>query len=256
MKAKQFRDIDIHRRKYSIVDSDWEILQSHTNKKSHKFKKGISLITRCSNREQQLETSLKSWVKYNFDEIIIVDWNSKGNVQAIIDKYQNNKIYRIQVPNQKKFSTVLSRNVGLKFARYETVLMIDCDLIMKNNLLFVRILNLKDNEIITCRNTMYHLGGTCIMKLEYFYQINGYNELLLGRKYDDSEFYKIAKKNGIKLKKQLDYKYFTHQPHNKTKKKEVIKNKKVFYSNKRHKVMQTFVTYITYPTGITKKVLL
>lgn len=91
--------------------------------------KGISIIITCYNCERYIEECINSIINLNIKnpyEIIIVDDNSSDNSQKILEKYDKNKSIKIFY-NTDNFGVQKSRNLGIKFAKYKYIMVIDGD---------------------------------------------------------------------------------------------------------------------------------
>ena len=73
-------------------------------------KQGVSLISCCMDRNENLYHSLNTWDKiHNLDEIIIVDWSSKKSVyEHILKRKDLNKIPKIIISLCSKFTKLFA----------------------------------------------------------------------------------------------------------------------------------------------------
>jgi hypothetical protein len=151
--------------------------------------KFISLVSTCKGREEYLAQSLPTWVLLSFDEIIIVDWSSPGDIKSIINSNQNGKIHRILVKGKNDFKLSQARNVGALFASGYYLLFCDADIILNKN--FLAPIN---GDYLYTRtrirgNRRESLSGTAICTKSMFEQVNGYDERQSGYGHDDTDFY-------------------------------------------------------------------
>jgi glycosyltransferase involved in cell wall biosynthesis len=88
---------------------------------------GISAVIATYNRRTQLETLFESIIQNNFPafEAIVVDQNTDGLIDDIIEKYQGAfEIHHLKItePNQSK-----ARNIGASMAKYSVICFPDDD---------------------------------------------------------------------------------------------------------------------------------
>ena len=167
-------------------------------------KQGVSLISCCMDRNENLYHSLNTWDKiHNLDEIIIVDWSSKKSVyEHILKRKDLNKIPKIILAKYQK-NWVLSRafNLGISFASFDKILKIDADVCVSEN--FLKIYKLNENFFhgswkLSREPNEDHLHGQLFCKTKDFWDVNGYHEDLTEYGYDDDDLYIRLKENGIK----------------------------------------------------------
>jgi len=165
----------------------------------------ISIVTPFMNREEFIDQVLPSWLKLPVKEIVILDWSSIYNIDEIINKYQDGRIYRVHVPNKTSYHRTKSLNTGMRFSANRTkyILKVDCDIIL-NEKLFDEI-EFKDqlqgsNDIPRLREDIDDLNnlslyGTYFISSEMFLKSNGYNEIVEGWGNEDDDFYRRIKSN-------------------------------------------------------------
>ena len=168
-------------------------------------KNGISIVTACMNREENLLKVLPTWLKTEVSEIIIVDWSSD---LPLINKFRNiddKRIKIIRIENEKKWILTHAFNVGLKFASYKTVFKLDSDIEIKDN--FFTLNEFKDGEFIRgfwklavdagITNQKF-VNGTFAAKKNDLRQIGYYDERILTYGWDDSDiYYRLTLDHGL-----------------------------------------------------------
>jgi glycosyltransferase involved in cell wall biosynthesis len=174
--------------------------------------KSISLVSTCKDREKYLSQSLPTWVQLPFDEIIVVDWSSPGDVQAIIDTNQNGKIHRILVRNKNDFNQSQARNVGALFASGYYLLFCDADIILNKNFLTPINGDYLYTRTRTKEDIRESLSGTAVCTKSMFEQVNGYDERQSGYGHDDTDFYYRVLKS-YKEKRVFDKTMLHHIDH-------------------------------------------
>jgi len=89
---------------------------------------GISLVTACMNRLQNLLKVLPSWLATSADEIVIVDWSSNVPVEDALAGITDPRIRIVRIDNEPRWILTHAFNVGLRFATREVVYKLDCDI--------------------------------------------------------------------------------------------------------------------------------
>ena len=179
---------------------------------------GVSLVTCCMNRNENLLSSLKTWVLLdNINEIIIVDWSSIYPVyQYLIDNQCNlNKIKIIRVNNESKWFLSCAFNIGFCHTSYNTILKSDADIILKYN--FFDRNKLEDNLFLAGDHSQAikgqeYINGFFFIKKNYLMIVNGFNEAINSYGWDDDDLYQRLVLHGLK-RKCVDLDSIYHIPH-------------------------------------------
>jgi len=98
-----------------------------------KIGKGVSLVTCCMNRNENLVKALSSWITCrDIKEIIIVDWSSTDSVFDYINSngIKDKRIKVIRVNDQPRWILSYAFNIGFRMASYDTILKSDADIII------------------------------------------------------------------------------------------------------------------------------
>ena len=93
----------------------------------------ISIVTACMDREVNLLKVVNNWVNLNVNEIIIIDWSSKLDIEEQINKRigKDKRVKVIRVEGKKRWVLTHAFNLGFKFAKSEFILKLDCDHIVE-----------------------------------------------------------------------------------------------------------------------------
>lgn len=159
------------------------------------FTEGVSIMTACMDREQNLEKSLMSWLDIpEVKQIIIVDWSSKKRVSEVLKHVRDKRIVHVQAQGEKYWSLTYAFNLAFQYVSFDKVLKLDADIILKNNFFDVHMLRKgvffrgffgnarEENE--------GYLNGVLYCYSKDLLKVGGYNEYLTGRYgRDDDELY-------------------------------------------------------------------
>ena len=172
-------------------------IDTYTDLNNQPIKNGYSIVTSCMNRQSYLEQTLPTWIASNPDEIIIVDWNSEkqDELEILVKQYSDKAhIKLIRVNNYDKWSLTKSFNLAFRACSFDKVLKLDSDIKLDEKFFFYHNLE-KDNNFFCgdwskARNeNEKHTNGVLYVKRNNFFTIGGYNELIEGYGYDDSDLY-------------------------------------------------------------------
>ena len=92
------------------------------------FSEGISIVSCCMNRNENLRKALITWLELDVDEIVIVDWSSIEPVEETIKDLIDERVKIIRVDDEEKWVLTYGFNVGLRFTRYSKVFKFDADI--------------------------------------------------------------------------------------------------------------------------------
>ncbi len=163
--------------------------------------KKLSLVTRVRNRRHHLIHTLPTWLQYDIDEIVIVDWNSSdGDLRQYVDYLDRSQVKLIGVPGQACFNRGAAWNVGILHARNEWVMCMDCDVRFIENPLAESMLNLTNSNnfyrvqadwnLDTNTSLRPNLYGLCIINKSQWGMAGGYLECLrYGWGWEDVDFF-------------------------------------------------------------------
>ncbi|MDT9225541.1 MAG: glycosyltransferase [Limnospira sp. PMC 1279.21] len=171
--------------------------------------KGISLVTCCMNRNDNLVHSLKTWLKLaEIDEIIIVDWNSNIPVSQSLQEsgIKDDRILIAKVIDQPRWILTLAYNVGLQLARYDKILKIDADNKITSD--FFEKNQLVDQSEFFAGDWKYYenryLNGTFYVWKKQLSEIGYFNEYIQTYGWDDTNLYERLTESGLTRKLLLE----------------------------------------------------
>lgn len=165
-------------------------------------REGISIVSCCMNRNDNLSKSLESWINVpEVDEIIIVDWGSKIPVWQLIPKNTNGKkIKLVSAPDEKTWILSHAFNLAASFVTKKNILKLDADIILSSEFFKNYYLN-GDNFYhgtwTTAKNTNDEsLNGQLYCKTKDFWDVKGYHEGITTYGWDDDDLYERIKNLG------------------------------------------------------------
>ena len=166
---------------------------------------GISIVTCCMNRNDNLVKALLTWLALPVDEIIIVDWSSSPTVSDSISDIQDDRIKVVRVEGEPKWILTYGFNVGLRFASYSKIYKFDADIqvsvdfLIKNSFsanTFVR--GYWKEAFDRGEDTQMYVNGSFGCEKEALVGIGYYNELIRTYGWDDSDLYeRLSSQQGL-----------------------------------------------------------
>lgn len=179
---------------------------------------GVSLVTCCMNREENLIRALNSWVKCpDVSEIIIVDWSSDRPVrEALAEAGLNDpRIRVVRVENEPRWILTYAFNVGFRVAAYERILKVDADIVLDPQ--FFDQNPLKPNHFIAgnwrkAAKNQAHVNGFFYLFKKDLAAIAGFNEYITTYGWDDDDIYDRLERHGV-TRSDVDIKTIYHLPH-------------------------------------------
>jgi hypothetical protein len=157
---------------------------------------GISIVSCCMNRNDNLRKALITWLQLDVDEIVIVDWSSKDPVEETIKDLMDHRVKIIRVEGESKWVLTYGFNVGLRFARYSKIYKFDADITIKDS--FINQNYFSESEYVrgnwkfaveSNNDEQKYVNGSfgapkCALK-----DIGYYNEFIRTYGWDDSDIY-------------------------------------------------------------------
>ncbi len=160
------------------------------------LKAGVTIVTACMNRNENLKASILTWLQLPVNEIVVVDWSSSIPVDQSIDFVQDSRLKICRIDNEKHWHLTRAFNVAIRLAAFDKVYKFDCDICVSSDFLDV-------NKLVEGR----YLRGSWLAaknaeRLDQIY-VNGsfaafkhdlksvgyYNELISTYGWDDSNLY-------------------------------------------------------------------
>jgi len=169
-----------------------------TNKDKMSKYNTTSAFVACMNRKNNLIKSIESWIqtKY-FDEIIVLDY---GSDPAISDIWQN-EIVKIYRESAKFWHLTKAYNIAAQLTKGDIIVKLDSDYYLNKNFFKQNIFNFDSKSFYTgngCR--IQSLWGFLMLERKHFFDVNGYNERIIGWGHDDVDINQRLKSIGLKSK--------------------------------------------------------
>lgn len=184
----------------TTIPAEIEQLQSF----SHRGLPGVSLVTCCRNRSENLKKALPSWLKLDdVCEIIIVDWSSdtplRRELKPFIDADRRVRIVRVE--EEQAWILTYAYNAGFRCASHDCILKADADIVIapdffdKNQMSEGRFLagnwrNVPDHQA--------HTNGFFLACKSDLADIGGFNEFITSYGWDDDDLYGRLAASGLK----------------------------------------------------------
>lgn len=182
-------------------------------------KSKLSVVQSCKNRNANLINSIKSYINNDkIDDIVIVDFNSTDNVKLLLDKeFNSSKITVIEVATKVPYMASWSNNIGLYFAKNNTILKLDADNIILDQT-FINELDCDnmDNTLMHVdwrdgkNENEYHLNGVFILTKNDLKKYGYHDQKYVFYGWEDEEIKVRFKGEGVEIIK-LNPSYFLHQ---------------------------------------------
>tara|TARA_R100000322_G_scaffold28565_5_gene18473 strand:+ start:6080 stop:7204 length:1125 start_codon:yes stop_codon:yes gene_type:complete len=179
---------------------------------------GITFVTAVRNRTENLLQALPTWIERpEIDEIIIVDWHSDEPVaQSLADAGLTDP--RIRIPRlvaDEGWHSPSAFNMGLRLARFDKVLKIDGDILIKDGFFEKHMPSpgryIAGNFRIVEKHEI-HINGTVFLHRSDLAKVGGINEFKVGYGWEDDDFYERLTRAGT-AREDLDAKLVFHVPH-------------------------------------------
>lgn len=175
------------------VNYCYNTLSEFDNREIHP---GISIVSCCMNRNENLKKALVSWIELPVDEIVIVDWSSSTPVEESIKGFKDKRIKTVRVQNENKWILTYGFNVGLRFASYSKIFKFDADIIVREDFLtqnsFSRGSFIRGNwksALNKGLESQVYINGSFGAYKKDLEKIGYYNELIRTYGWDDSDLY-------------------------------------------------------------------
>ena len=183
------------------------------------FNTNISVVQGCKNRNENLTNSIKSYISNNkIDDVVIVDFNSNYDVKKFVNEKNmiSCKIVFIKIVNDTPWIAAWCNNIGMYFAKNNTILKLDADNIILNNNKINEIDTLNsDKKIIHVdwrhakNENERHLNGVFIVSKNNLKKYGYHDQKNVFYGWEDEEIKKRIKKHT--KEEYLCPSYFFHQ---------------------------------------------
>lgn len=166
---------------------------------------GISIVSCCMNRNNNLLRAIKTWVLLPVDEIVIVDWSSTVPVGETLKHIEDDRIKIVRVENEPKWILTYGFNVGLRFSSYSRVYKLDADIEVTRN--FLELNRIPHGAFVRGawrlaldegRGDQIFVNGSFGAFKKDLQTVGYYNELIRTYGWDDSDLYeRLAAECGL-----------------------------------------------------------
>lgn len=160
-----------------------------------KGKPGISLVTCCMNRNENLCKALHSWLPHSqIDEIIIVDWSSKVPVKEELAQrgIEDSRIRIVRVSGEPRWILSYAFNAGFRAAKHDQILKVDADIVLSQDFFSANFLAqgrfIAGNWRTVAKNQAY-VNGFFFAPRAAIYAVGGFNEQITTYGWDDDDIY-------------------------------------------------------------------
>jgi len=179
---------------------------------------GISLVTCCMNREQNLVRAMSSWVACpELAEIVVVDWSSAQPVREALDAAGINdpRIRVVRVENEPRWILSYAFNLGFRVAACDKILKVDADIVLEPG--FFARNTLRQGQFIAgnwrvAEEDQAHVNGFFYVHKRDLAAVAGFNEHITTYGWDDDDIYERLERHGLK-RCDVDLKTIHHLPH-------------------------------------------
>lgn len=179
---------------------------------------GVSLVTCCMNREDNLIRALNSWVTcQDISEIIIVDWSSEGLVRDSLRDAEitDPRIRVVRVEDEPRWILTYAFNVGFRVASCDRILKVDADIVLDPE--FFSRNRLKPGHFIagnwrSAANDQAHVNGFFYLFKADLAAVAGFNEHITTYGWDDDDIYDRLGLHGV-IRSDVDIGTIHHLPH-------------------------------------------
>ena len=179
---------------------------------------GVSIVSACMNRNENLIKALPSWLAHDLvKEIIIVDWSSREPVANTLKENgikNDSRIKIIREDGRNSWCLTQAFNVGIRASKSQYILKLDSDIVISegffhshpvSNFIFYA-----GNWRIAANDNETRINGSFMAPRSVLNAIGLYNEFITTYGWDDSELYERLAL--VLRRKDFDYKFIKHLP--------------------------------------------
>jgi hypothetical protein len=200
----------------NINYNDREKFMYNQNILTQPIQEGICMFTYIMNRNYNIYNNISGWLKQKIDQLIILDWNSDEDFVDYIKSLNDRRILYVRVVNESKFIRTFAQNLAARLCKYNKICKIDSDIVLSDNFFENHLLNTGEFYVGEWRcsrdKNEESLHGNVYLFLQDYFKINGYNEYIKDYGWDDSDFTIRLLTCGL-TKKNFNYDYMYHTPH-------------------------------------------
>ena len=159
----------------------------------------VSIVTVNMNKNENLLSSIHSWIDLPIKEIIIIDWCSDDIFETLIPTYLKfdknfSKIKFYRVDGVDKYVPTWSYNLGFHMTMSKYILKLDTDTIINKDFFVL-------NNIETEPNIFFHNNNIFYCEKSHLKNIGYYNEFIDIHGFENNDLFSRLKNNGLIDKK-------------------------------------------------------
>lgn len=195
------------------------------------IKPGISVVTCCMNRSENLLKAIASWVACpQINEIIIVDWNSTipfGDELAAAGIHDE-RILIARVNDQPRWILSYAFNLGFRLASYDKILKTDADIIIRPA--FFEDNELRESTFLSgdwriAEKGQEHINGFFFIRRADLMKVKGFNEYITTYGWDDDDIYFRLEQQGFN-RVRINPRGIYHIPHDDAQRVDAVATKR------------------------------
>ncbi len=170
--------------------------------------KGVSIVTCCMDRNDNLVKSIESWLAIDVDEIVIVDWSSAIPVSDSLRHIRDDRIKIVRVEGEKRWVLSYAFNLAIRFAKFSKIFKLDADIEVRSS--FLERNSFSNDEFVRGYwkkaldeglESQVYVNGSFGADKQALLRVGGYNEFIRTYGWDDSDLYeRLASQGGLKTK--------------------------------------------------------
>ncbi len=165
---------------------------------------GVSVVTCCKNRNENLVRALPSWLRHNeVKQVVIVDWDSDFPVMRELDRcgIHDDRILIVRAENEERWILSYAFNLGFRFASHRQILKADADIVISDN--FFKNNTLKAEEYIAgdwreAEDGQEFINGFFYVHTADLGKIGGFSEYITTYGWDDDDLYERLDDSGLR----------------------------------------------------------
>jgi hypothetical protein len=157
---------------------------------------GISVVTCAMNRSENLIAAMPSWLRHpEFEEIVVVDWSSDLPVRDALARagIDDPRIRVVRVEGAPRWVLSHAFNTGFRVARHDTILKLDADVVLSDDILSVHGSPGPDGFFAgnwrIAAEDQAHVNGVFFVPRAALACAGGFNEFITTYGWDDDDLY-------------------------------------------------------------------
>lgn len=156
---------------------------------------GISLVTCCMNRNENLLKALPSWLALtDISEILIVDWSSDVPVADELERcgFNDPRIRILRIENEPRWILSYAFNAGFRAASCNNILKVDADIVISEDFFQRNVLPPNGFIAGNWRNAVEgqgYVNGFFYIPRQHLAAVGGFNEFITTYGWDDDDIY-------------------------------------------------------------------